>query len=56
MPEDDSRQFIPSIHIECVEVPKGEEGADIVIERIEAVAPDAPPSAPTTRGVYVLEL
>ena len=32
VPEDDSVQFIPEIHIHVECVPKGEEGADILIE------------------------
>ncbi len=34
MPLDDSRQWIPEIHVTVEEVPKGEEGAEIKIERL----------------------
>lgn len=34
MPLDDSRQWIPEIHVSCVDVEKGEEGCDILIEKI----------------------
>lgn len=34
VPADDSRQWIPEIHVRCIEVPEGEEGAEIIIERI----------------------
>lgn len=35
LPEDDSRQWIKEIHIECTEVYKGCEGAVIEIERLQ---------------------
>lgn len=34
LPLDDSRQWIPEQHIYCKDVTKGEEGAEIIIERI----------------------
>lgn len=35
LPLDDSRQWIPELHIYCQEVSKGEEGAIIIIEQIQ---------------------
>lgn len=35
VPLDDSRQWIPEIHVKAVKVSKGQEGAVIMIERIE---------------------
>ena len=34
LPLDDSRQFIPELHVYCEEVAKGEEGAIIIIEKL----------------------
>ncbi len=34
MPLDDCRQWIPELHVSFVEVPKGEEGAEIVVTRL----------------------
>lgn len=34
VPLDDSRKWISELHVSCVEVDKGEEGCDILIERI----------------------
>jgi len=34
LPEDDSRQWIPRILVECAEVAPGEEGVDLTIERL----------------------
>jgi hypothetical protein len=34
MPADDSWKWIPSITVDCEEVPEGEEGVDITIERL----------------------
>lgn len=34
LPLDDSRQWIPELHIYCEEVKPGEEGATIIIEKI----------------------
>lgn len=35
LPQDDSRQWIPSLRVDVEEVPRGQEGAQIIIERIE---------------------
>jgi len=37
LPLDDSRQWIPAIHIYCLPCKKGEEGATIIIEEITNV-------------------
>ena len=34
LPLDDSRQWIPELHVYCEEVDKGEEGAVIIIEKL----------------------
>jgi len=34
IPLDDSRQWIPELHVLCQEVNKGEEGATIIIEQL----------------------